>query len=117
MVTKLLTVCGATLAPTSATTKSPRDVCTVALYFLAASTVIGGGVVRSAIGSRLHSGRLPGSDGGEGRQADREGCDHAECGADAGGGGDPARDKRSDEESERHRAGVDAEDRALRFGR
>src|SRR5229473_852701 len=46
---KLLTVCGATLGSTNVIVKSPRDVCTVAVYFLAGSMTVGGGVVRCSM--------------------------------------------------------------------
>src|SRR5229473_1756240 len=46
---KLLTVCGATLGSTNVIVKSPRDVCTVAVYFLAGSITVGGGVVRCSM--------------------------------------------------------------------
>src|SRR5260370_23933536 len=36
-------------------TKSPRDVCTVARYFLLVSIEFGGGVLRLAIGNHPHS--------------------------------------------------------------
>src|SRR5579859_5355566 len=117
MVTKLFTVCGATFGSTNAIVKSPRDVCTVALYFFAGSMVCSGGVVRSGIWGPLHSGRLPRSDGDEGAEAERDDRHDAECGGHARGRGDTPRDERSDEESKRHGARIDPEHGALGLGR
>src|SRR5258706_13012853 len=95
-------------------TKSPRDVCTVARYFFPVSIELGGGVLRLAIGDApsLPDG-LSSAESQQPREAQREHCAHAQRGRYAGGGGDAPAHKRPEEEPERERARVDAENSAL----